>query len=117
MTGLTETQAQKAGFNPVSVTITKNDKAGYMPEVESITIKLIADKISERILGVQAIGYGDADKRVNTLTSALLSKMTISEFFGDDITYSPPFSTSIDPMLTAAQNLILKIKELKRESN
>ncbi len=108
MTGLTEKQALKYGFEPVSVIVRKNDKAGYMPDVESIIIKLTADKNSKKILGAQGIGQGDVDKRINTLTSALLSKMTIQEFFGNDITYSPPFSTSIDPMLTAAQNLMNK---------
>lgn len=108
MTGLTEKQAIKYGFQPVSVIVRKNDKAGYMPDVESITIKLTADKNTRKILGAQGLGQGDADKRINVLTSALLSKMTIQEFFGNDITYSPPFSTSIDPMLTAAQNLMNK---------
>ncbi len=109
MTGLTEKQAKQYGFEPVSVTVRKNDKAGYMPDVESIIIKLTADKKTQRILGAQGIGQGDVDKRINTLTGALLSKMTIKEFFGNDITYSPPFSTSIDPMLTAAQNLMTKL--------
>ncbi|MBR1681150.1 FAD-dependent oxidoreductase [bacterium] len=110
MTGLTENQAIKYGFEPVSVVVRKNDKAGYMPDVESITIKLTADKNTRRILGAQGLGQGDVDKRINTLTGALLAKMTIQEFFGNDITYSPPFSTSIDPMLTAAQNLMSKFK-------
>lgn len=108
MTGLTEKQAIKYGFEPISVVVRKNDKAGYMPDVESITIKLTADKNTRRLLGAQGIGQGDVDKRINTLTGALLAKMTIQEFFGNDITYSPPFSTSIDPMLTAAQNLMNK---------
>lgn len=108
MTGLTEKQAIKYGFEPISVVVRKNDKAGYMPDVESIIIKLTADKKTQKLLGAQGLGQGDVDKRINTLTGALLSKMTIKEFFGNDITYAPPFSTSIDPMLTAAQNLMSK---------
>lgn len=109
MTGLTETDAKKYGFEPVSVIVKKNDKAGYMPNVKRITLKLVADKTTNRILGAQGIGTGDVDKRINTLTSALLSKMTLQEFVGDDITYAPPFSTSIDLMLNAAQKLIHKL--------
>ena len=108
MTGLTEKQAIKYGFEPISVVVRKNDKASYMPDVESIIIKLTADKNTQRILGAQGLGQGDVDKRINALTSALLSKMTIKEFFGNDMTYAPPFSTSIDPMLTAAQHLMSK---------
>ena len=110
MTGLTEKQAIKYGFNPVSVVVNKNDKAGYMPNAENIIIKLVADKDTQRILGAQGLGQGDVDKRINTLTTALLSKMTVREFFGNDMTYAPPFSTSIDPMLTAAQNLMNKLQ-------
>lgn len=109
MTGLTEKMAKKYGFDPVSVVVRKNDKAGYMPDVGNITLKLIADKTTTRILGAQGLGQGDVDKRINTLTSALLSKMTIKEFFGNDVTYAPPFSTSIDPMLTVAQKLAQKL--------
>ena len=109
MTGLTETDAKKYGFDPVSVIVKKNDKAGYMPNAKRITLKLVADRTTNRILGAQGIGTGDVDKRINTLTSALLSKMTLQEFVGDDITYAPPFSTSIDLMLNAAQKLIHKL--------
>lgn len=110
ITGLTEKLALKYGFEPISVVINKNDKAGYMPDVKKVVIKLTADKRTKRLLGAQAIGTGDADKRINTLTSALLSKMTINEFLGDDITYAPPYSTSIDLMLTAAQKLSKKLE-------
>ena len=80
-----------------------------MPNAENITIKLTADKYTQKILGAQGIGQGDVDKRINMLTSALLSKMTVQEFFNNDITYSPPFSTSIDPVLIAAQKLRNKL--------
>ena len=109
MTGLTETMAKKYGFNPISATIIKNDKAGYIPTVGTITVKMVADKDNKRILGVQGLGNGDVDKRVNTITTALLSKMTIKEFFNNDITYSPIISTSIDPMLTVTQSLMQKL--------
>lgn len=109
MTGLTEKQARKLGFDPVSVSVTKMDKVGYMPAAKNITIKLIADRNSRKLLGAQAIGCGDADKRVNTLATALLSGMRVDEFFGNDITYAPPYSPSIDPLLNAAQKLIEKL--------
>lgn len=111
MTGLSTNQALKLGLEPVSVMITKLDKAGYMPEVKNITIKLIADKKSRKLIGAQAIGCGDADKRVNVVTTALLGKMTVDEFFNNDMTYAPPFSPSIDPLLNAAQNLISKLNK------
>lgn len=111
MTGLTEKKAKSLGYNPVSVTVTKNDKVGYMPDVNNITLKLTADAESRLLLGCQAVGDGDADKRVNTVTAALLSKMTVDEFYKNDLTYAPPYSPTIDPLLNAAQILMSKIKK------
>ena len=107
-TGLTEKEAVKFGYDTNSVIITKRDKAGYMPEVKNITLKLIADKRSHKILGAQAIGCGDADKRVNTISVGLLRGITVEELIDADLTYAPPFSTSIDILISAAQ--ILKTK-------
>lgn len=111
MTGLTVKDAKKLGYSPVSVTVTKNDKVGFMPNVNNITLKLIADKTTGLLLGCQAVGTGDADKRVNTVTSALLAKLTAREFYNNDITYAPPYSPTIDPLLNAAQILSSKIDD------
>lgn len=110
MTGLTEEKARKLGFDPVSATVTKNDRVGYMPDANNITLKITADRKTGMLLGGQAVGAGDADKRINTITSALLGKLTVEEFYKNDITYAPPFAPTIDPLLNAAQILISKIK-------
>ena len=102
LTGLNETEAKKFGFDTISSNMTKKDKAGYMPQAENITIKLIADKRSKKILGAQAIGSGDADKRINTVASAIMADQTVDEFLHLDMTYAPPFSTAVDPLLSAA---------------
>lgn len=112
ITGLTEKQATNLGFEPISIIVNKLDKVGYMPEAKNITIKLIADAKSRILLGAQAIGCGDADKRINTITTGLLCPMTVDEFFSNDMTYAPPYSPTIDPLLTAAQKLIEKLNKL-----
>jgi NADPH-dependent 2,4-dienoyl-CoA reductase/sulfur reductase-like enzyme len=104
-TGLTEADAQKYGFETISSLMTKKDKAGYMPNVENITIKLVVDKRSKKMLGVQAIGFGDVDKRVNAVASAIMAEQTLDGFLHTDMTYAPPFSTAVDPLLAAAQVL------------
>ncbi len=111
MTGLTEKKASFLGYKPVSVIVTKNDKVGYMPDVNNITLKLTADYESGQILGAQAIGAGDADKRINALTAALLAKMSVAEFYNNDLTYAPPYSPTIDPLLNAAGILVKKVKQ------
>ena len=108
MSGLTEKEAQKLGFDTVSIVITKRDKAGYMPEVQNVTLKLVADRRSHKILSAQAIGSTDADKKVNTISVGLIRGMTVEDLLDVDLTYAPPFSTSIDILISAAR--ILKSK-------
>lgn len=111
MTGLTEKQATSAGFTPVSVRIDKLDRVGYMPDAGEIYLKVVADRVTGLILGAQAIGAVGADKRINSLTPALLSHMTVDEYSNNDLTYSPPYSPTIDPLLNAMMVLKNKIRE------
>lgn len=109
-TGLTLQEALKYSQNinlePIYSSITKNDKAGYMPNVNKMTIKIVADKRSGEILGAQGIGWsGNVTQRINTITSALKSRLTVDELLHLDLAYSPPFSSSIDPILTACYQL------------
>lgn len=110
-TGLSEKTARLRGIEPVSVTVTKDDKVGYMPDSNNITLKLTAEKSTGRLIGGQAIGSMDADKRINTLASAILARLTAAEFCMNDLTYAPPFSPTIDPLLNAA--MMLRDKLLK----
>lgn len=105
MTGVTEKVAQKLGYDVVSTTIHSNDKAGYMHDVKPICIKMIADKKTKKLLGAQGVGYGDIDKRINIIASALSGKMTVKEYINIDISYAPPFAKAIDITTTAAYTL------------
>lgn len=107
-TGLTEKESINLGFSPVSVLIKKKDKVSYMPDAKDIFLKLIADKTSRKLLGVQVVGLGDADKRTNSLVSALVCGSKVDDIVSNDLTYSPAFSPSIDILLDAA--LILQSK-------
>ena len=115
MTGLTVKKAEQLGIETISTTVTKNDKVGYMPDVNNITLKLIANKSTGKLLGCQGIGAGDADKRVNTVTSSLLAGLTVDEFYRNDLTYAPPFSPTIDPLLNAAQILLEKLNKTEEQ--
>ena len=96
-TGLTEDQAQAEGFDPVSVVTIVDDKAHYMPGAGSFVIKLIADRQTERVLGVQVAGKGAVDKIVDITVTALMCKATLADLDGADYAYAPPFSTAIHP--------------------
>lgn len=98
--------AQFVNLKPIEYTVVKKDKAGYMPDANELTIKLTADKRSGEILGAQAIGYSqNVLPRINTITSLLKSRATIDELLHLDLPYSPPYSATIDPILTCAYKL------------
>jgi len=110
MTGLTQRDAEKIGIETAVAKVVKYDKVGYMPDAQNITLKIVADKKTGKLLGGQAVGAGDSDKRINTLATALLGGLTVNEFERNDITYAPPYSPTIDPLLNAAQILKSQIK-------
>ncbi|MCR5260698.1 MAG: FAD-dependent oxidoreductase [Candidatus Gastranaerophilales bacterium] len=111
MTGITEREAKALGYDVLTTTVTKEDRAGYMPEAATITLKMIVDSKSREILGIQGIGNGDAEKRVATVSMAIMNGVKIDEFMGLDLPYAPPFSTAIDPLLNALQKIEEKLKE------
>ena len=111
-TGLTMKRAlelsREVNLEPVSVTVVKKDKAGYMPDSNTMTLKLVADKRSGELLGAQGIGCANIAQRINTITSLLKTRASVDELLDLDLPYAPPYSGSIDPVLTAAY----KLKEL-----
>ncbi|NBJ91987.1 FAD-dependent oxidoreductase [Parablautia muri] len=108
-TGLTQAQAKAEGFSPVSVVTVVDDKAHYFPGASSFIIKMIADKDSLRLLGVQVIGQGAVDKVVDIAVTGIMLKGTLPELANMDLAYAPPFSTAIHPFANAANVLMNKI--------
>ena len=109
MTGLTEKEAKQKCKNVFSATVTKDDIVGFMPGAKSITVKLVACKDDGKILGAQAIGCGDANKRINSVAALLGAKGTVYDLLNLDLPYAPPYSPTIDPLLSAAQIVFNKI--------
>ena len=96
-TGLTEAQAKAEGFDPISVVTIVDDKAHYMPGAATFTMKLIADRSTQRLLGVQVAGPGAVDKIVDITVTAIQCGATLDQLDGADFAYAPPFSTAIHP--------------------
>ena len=96
-TGLTEVQAKEEGFDPVSVVTIVDEKAHYYPGAGLLAIKMIADKSTERLLGVQVVGNGAVDKIVDIAVTGIMLKGTLTQLSDLDFAYAPPFSTAIHP--------------------
>lgn len=111
-TGLTEEQAIAEGFDAVSVVSVVDDKAHYFPGASSFTIKMIADRKSLRLLGVQVIGSGAVDKIVDIAVTGIMLKGTLTDLADIDLAYAPPFSTAIHPFEHTLNVLMNKINGL-----
>ncbi len=101
-TGLSEREATEAGFNPASVTVTTSVSAGYYPGEGSITLKLTADSGRKILLGAQAVGDKSVDKVIDTVAAALTGKLSIPALTNIDLAYSPPYSSVLGTVITAA---------------
>ncbi|KXL52261.1 coenzyme A disulfide reductase [Anaerotignum neopropionicum] len=98
LTGLSEREATKEGYNVVFCHNTKPNKPEYMGGKEMV-IKGIADKDTGRLLGVQIVGFEGVDKRVDVFATAISYKAKVEDLFHLDLAYAPPFSTTKDPVL------------------
>jgi NADPH-dependent 2,4-dienoyl-CoA reductase/sulfur reductase-like enzyme len=102
-TGLREADADRAGLRYVSTVVESTTRAGYFPGTRPITIKLVAEKRSGRLLGAQIVGEEGAAKRIDVLATALWNGMTVEEISALDLSYAPPFAPVWDPVLIAAR--------------
>lgn len=107
-TGVTSIEAERHGFDVASAVVDSTDIAGYYPGHAPIRVKLIAEKGSGRLLGVQAAGKGVA-KRIDVAATALTAGMTVEDMAWLDLGYAPPFNSVWDPLLVAANNVMKEL--------
>ncbi|MFF6980047.1 FAD-dependent oxidoreductase [Streptomyces sp. NPDC008343] len=102
-TGLREKDARRAGLQYVTATIESTSRAGYYPNSSLMTVKMLAERRTGRLLGVQIVGREGAGKRVDIAAVALTAGMTVDQVVSLDLGYAPPFSPVWDPVLVAAR--------------
>jgi len=111
-TGLTLDEARKAGFDAVENRIQSSARAHSYSSASNppIWVNLVGDKKSGRLLGAQMIGKEGVAHRINGPAVALHSRMTVAQYSQTDLAYAPPFGPTWDPTLTAANQLLKKLK-------
>jgi NADPH-dependent 2,4-dienoyl-CoA reductase/sulfur reductase-like enzyme len=102
-TGLLEAEAEAAGFSAASVTIKSTTRAGYYPGTTPISVKMLAETGTGRLLGAQLVGREGSGKRVDVCAVAVWQEMTVGEMTDLDLGYAPPFAPVWDPVLVAAR--------------
>ncbi|MGN1122464.1 MAG: FAD-dependent oxidoreductase, partial [Eubacteriales bacterium] len=108
-TGLTEIQAQEAGFETVTALALTDDKPAYYPDHGFFAVKLIAEKDTHRLLGAQVLGSGAVDKMIDIAVTGINLGACLEDFENADYAYAPPFSTAIHPFVQAVYILLNKI--------
>jgi NADPH-dependent 2,4-dienoyl-CoA reductase/sulfur reductase-like enzyme len=110
-TGLSEAEAERAGYRFVSTAVDSTTKAGYFPGTAPIRLKLVTEKRTGRLLGAQIVGREDAAKRIDVLATAIWNEMNVNEILSLDLSYAPPFSPVWDPVLIAARKAFAAVED------
>ncbi|MBO5412469.1 MAG: CoA-disulfide reductase [Clostridia bacterium] len=97
-TGINEQQAKANGIEYEKVILTQNSHAGYYPNATAMTVKLIFEKATYKILGAQIVGYDGVDKRIDVIATAIRAGMKADELKDLDLAYAPPYSSAKDPV-------------------
>ena len=108
-TGLSTAEAQEAGYDVASLVTEGTTISGYLPEAEPMATKVLADRSTRRLLGVQIVGGVGAAKRVDAAAAALWGAMSVDDVAGMDLSYAPPFATTWDALQIAARRLAERI--------
>jgi NADPH-dependent 2,4-dienoyl-CoA reductase/sulfur reductase-like enzyme/rhodanese-related sulfurtransferase len=101
-TGLTEAAARQNGYEVTTVIVPDVDRAHYMPGAKPIVLKLVVDTKNRKLLGAQAVGPGNGDKRMDVSAMAITAGMTVDQLSKVDLCYAPPYSPALDNIITAA---------------
>lgn len=108
-TGLTEREAKELGYEYVTAIVGGHDRPHYMPGANIITVKLIAEAKTGKLLGAQAFGEGEIAKRIDIVATAITLGGTVADLFDIDLAYAPPYSGPIDNVAVAANAVMNKV--------
>ena len=97
-TGLNETNARKSGLEADTVILSPMSHAGYYPGGKVMTMKVVFEKETYRLLGTQIVGYDGVDKRIDVLATAIHAGLKATELKDLDLAYAPPYSSAKDPV-------------------
>ncbi len=103
---------QRPAWVPLGTTANKQGRvagrnaAGYLPDAQPLTVKLVVETGSGRLLGAQAVGRAGVAKHIDVFVTALYAGLTLEELPQLDLAYAPPFNSVWDPLQVAATTLL-----------
>jgi NADPH-dependent 2,4-dienoyl-CoA reductase/sulfur reductase-like enzyme len=108
-TGLSEHEATTGGFRYVVGRIEGRTRAHYFPGAAPITVKVLAEQGTGRLLGAQIVGGEGAGKRIDTMATAITAGFTVHDMVNLDLAYAPPFAPVWDPVVMAARDALRRL--------
>ncbi len=111
-TGLNSRQAADAGFTAETATVESTTRAGYFPGAEPLTVKVVVERGTARLLGAQIVGGDGAAGRIDVFAAALAAETTVDELLNLDLSYAPPFGPVWDPVLIAARQAWAEVERV-----
>ena len=104
-TGLVESEARAAGYDPLSAELTTWDHKVYYPGARELHLRLLADRQTRRVLGMQILGHWGSEvaKRIDVIATALYQNLQVDDLADLDLSYTPPLSSPWDPLQLVAQ--------------
>ena len=98
LTGINERTAKTAGLSADTVILSPMSHAGYYPGGKVMTVKVVFEKGTYRLLGAQIVGYDGVDKRIDVLATAIRAGLKATDLKDLDLAYAPPYSSAKDPV-------------------
>ncbi len=112
--GLSVAQAAEMGIPVLSATVSAPDRPHYYPGTQPIVLKVVAERATRRLIGIQGVGLGEVIKRIDVAVTAMTAGMTVDEVATLDLAYAPPYSEAMDVLIHAANVLRNKLDGLLR---
>ena len=97
-TGISEKTATSAGFSYEKVILSPSSHAGYYPGATVMTLKVIYEKGTRKLLGAQCVGREGVDKRIDVIATAMQAGLTADRLKDLELAYAPPYSSAKDPV-------------------
>ncbi|MFW6188972.1 MAG: FAD-dependent oxidoreductase [Planctomycetota bacterium] len=107
--GLSEREARENGYDVVTALVPAHDRAHFMPDAAMIVLKVVADSEARRLIGIQAVGPGEAAKRVDVAVAAMSGGLSLDRIANLDLCYAPSYSDALDNLHTACNVLRNKL--------
>lgn len=111
-TGLSQSEAEAAGFQTAVFERESRSRAAYYPGSEPVRTRIVVDRRTHRLLGGQMVGREGIAGRIDVLAAALFSRMTVQEIYDLDLAYAPPFGPVYDPIIDVCGRAALELGAL-----